>query len=107
MSSPIGLHRFLLVITIISTVALSISNQSINDTNFADSQHLSNPFPYFFPEVMAPSSQLFAMPLCYGFKLEEASIDDLQKAMSNGSLTSVQIVTCYMQRAFQTGEYIK
>lgn len=48
-----------------------------------------------------------AMPLCKGYKIEDATIDDLQGFMANGNLTSVQLVTCYMQRYYQTDQYIK
>lgn len=55
----------------------------------------------------AGSADLFPMGDCFGFKLEEATIDDMQKAMQSGKLTSVQLVTCYMTRTFQTQQYIK
>lgn len=48
-----------------------------------------------------------AMPLCKGYKIEDATIDELQKFMTAGNLTSVQLVTCYMQRYYQTNQYIK
>ncbi|KUJ15916.1 amidase signature enzyme [Mollisia scopiformis] len=47
------------------------------------------------------------MPLCNGFKLEEASIDELQEVMSSGRLTAVQIVSCYVQRIQQTDKYLR
>lgn len=48
------------------------------------------------------------MPVCGGtFKLEEATIDQMQKAMQDGIMTSQQLVICYMQRTFQTQEYIR
>ncbi|KZL63248.1 amidase family protein [Colletotrichum incanum] len=47
------------------------------------------------------------MPVCGGtFKLEEATIDQMQKAMQDGIITSQQLVICYMQRTFQTQEYV-
>lgn len=52
-------------------------------------------------------SDLFPMPPCGAFKLEEATIDDMQAAMENGTLTSVQLITCYLARTFQTQSYIK
>lgn len=55
----------------------------------------------------AGSADLFPMGKCNGFKLEEATIDDMQKAMRSGKLTSVQLVTCYLTRTYQTQEYIK
>ncbi|KAJ4321496.1 hypothetical protein N0V84_005299 [Fusarium piperis] len=54
----------------------------------------------------AGSADLFPMGKCNGFKLEEATIDDMQKAMQSGKLTSVQLVTCYLTRTYQTQEYI-
>jgi hypothetical protein len=84
------------------------SDKPVNATALAASQILNDPFPYYFPEENATSAaQLFAMPLCNGVTLEEATIDELQSHMAKGKLTSVQIVMCYMQRAYQTGEYIK
>jgi len=47
------------------------------------------------------------MARCGSFKLEEATIDDMQKAMAKGTLTSVQLVQCYMLRNYQTDDYIK
>ncbi|KAF4628261.1 hypothetical protein G7Y89_g9883 [Cudoniella acicularis] len=85
-------------------------NQTYSSSRFAESQELSSPYPYQFPVLQNGSnadSGQFPMPLCYGFKLEEATIDQLQQAMANGTLTSVQIVLCYLQRVFQTDEYIQ
>lgn len=49
----------------------------------------------------------FPMARCQGLVLEEATIDELQHAMSEGRLTSTQLAMCYLQRMFQTNEYIK
>lgn len=49
----------------------------------------------------------FPMPLCGSFQLEEATIDDMQQAMSNGQLTSTQLTLCYIQRIYQTQSYTK
>ncbi|KAK7458505.1 amidase [Colletotrichum acutatum] len=46
------------------------------------------------------------MPLCGNFKLEEATIDEMQAALAAGTLTSQQLVGCYIQRTYQTQEYI-
>ncbi|KAI1334743.1 amidase [Xylariaceae sp. FL0016] len=63
--------------------------------------------PPLFPlQQNADSTHLFPMAPCASFQLEEASIDDMQAAMQNGSLTSVQLVTCYLLRIYQTNEYI-
>lgn len=55
------------------------------------------PDDIFFPSVQdANSTGLFPMPQCGHFTLEEATIDQMQAAMGNGSLTSMQLVLCYM-----------
>lgn len=81
------------------------------DTNqLAESQTLESPYPYDFPLLQNGSSAdsgQFPMPLCNGFKLEEATIDQLQEELLSGRLTSVQIVLCYLQRIYQTDEYIR
>jgi len=62
----------------------------------------------FFPLLAnANTTELFPMPPCGSFQLEEASIDQMQAAMSNGTLTSQQLVICYLERAYQTQGYIK
>ena len=67
--------------------------------------------PSFFPLEQNQTPQgnpdLFPMSDCFGFKLEEASIDEMQAAMKSGKLTSVQLVTCYLMRNYQTASYIK
>lgn len=55
----------------------------------------------------AGTTGLFPMPLCHGFKLEEATIDQMQQALSRGQLSSQELVTCYLQRIYQTDRYIK
>lgn len=84
----------------------STTQWNANASNLAASEILLNPFPYYFPDQNEPAN-LFPMPQCNGIKLEEATIDQLQEYMSQGKLTSVQLVMCYMQREFQTREYIK
>ena len=61
-----------------------------------------------FPlEQKAGTAELFPMPLCNGFKLEEATVDQMQAAMERGQITSQQLVICYLQRMYQTESYIK
>ncbi|KAL2889099.1 putative amidase [Ceratocystis lukuohia] len=43
---------------------------------------------------------------CGEFFLEEATIDQMQEGLSNGTLTSVQLSNCYMLRIHQTQNYI-
>lgn len=55
----------------------------------------------------ANTPALFPMPPCGHFNLEEATIDKMQQGMANGTLTSQQLVLCYMQRTYQTEEYLR
>lgn len=73
----------------------------------ACTQSLGSDVPFFPLQENADSAQLFPMPPCGGFQLEEATIDQMQAAMENGTLTSVQLVTCYMMRTYQTQDYAK
>lgn len=52
-------------------------------------------------------AQWFTMPPCKGFKLEEATIDQLQAAMNAGQLMSQDLVSCYTDRIYQTQPFIK
>lgn len=71
------------------------------------SQILTDPYAYDFPRLGAPGSSLFPMRHCHGFKLEEASVDDIQACLSNGTFTSVQLLECYLDRIAQTQPYLK
>jgi amidase len=94
------------VIGVLVRQCIAISNR-MSPGALAESQVLHDPFPYYFPQQNASAAELFAMPKCHGIDIEDASIDDLQAHMASGRLTSVQLVTCYTQRSFQTAEYIK
>lgn len=62
------------------------------------------PFPL---EQYAGTADLFPMGPCGGsFRLEEATIDQMQQAMAAGTLTSQQLVACYTARTYQTNPYI-
>ena len=76
-------------------------------SNAATPETLATPFPYYFPKLGQNAADLFPMPDCNGFVLEEATIDQLQDAMGTGQLTSLQISLCYLQRIQQTDEYVK
>lgn len=68
---------------------------------------LRTPYPYYFPPINdAGTPALFPMPPCQGITLEEATIDQLQDYMSHGTLTSVQLLKCYLKRVRQVDEYI-
>lgn len=53
------------------------------------------------------ASTPFPMPKCNGFQLEEASIDDIQQQLSSGSLTSRQLVHCYLERISTVNPYLQ
>ncbi|KAL5360513.1 amidase signature domain-containing protein [Aspergillus floccosus] len=95
---------------LLSGLALAGSAIAASAAHDADplvaSQILTDPYAYDFPRLGASGASLFPMRLCQGFKLEEASVDDLQQRMSNGSLTSVQLLDCYLDRIHQTQPYL-
>src|SRR4051812_46833160 len=69
---------------------------------------LEDPLPYYFPPLEdADTPALFPMPKCHGLTLEEATIDQLQDAMSRGVLTSEKLVGCFLWRILQVDGYIK
>ena len=72
-----------------------------------DTQIMKDPYPYYFPQLGSSGAELFPMPLCEGFKLEEASMDDIQAQFASGKLTSEKLVQCYHRRIHQTDWYLK
>lgn len=48
------------------------------------------------------ASSPFEMPLCNGLKIEDATVDTLQRWMILGKLTSQDLVRCYIARIEQT-----
>ncbi|KAH7309742.1 amidase signature domain-containing protein [Stachybotrys elegans] len=48
----------------------------------------------------------FPMPLCKGVKIEDASIVELQQWLTEGQLTSQDLVECYLARIEKTNEYL-
>lgn len=87
--------------SLLSVAALGASVAQAVDVDF---EYTPNLIPL---QSNANSTGLFPMADCHGFKLEEATIDEMQEAMDGGNLTSVQLVGCYLTRTFQTQEYIK
>ncbi|EOD50281.1 putative amidase family protein [Neofusicoccum parvum UCRNP2] len=78
--------------------------------DLAESQILQDPLPVWFAvenSTADDDADVFPMPLCGGFELEEATIDELQDALNSGALTSVEIVLCYLQRIQQTDAYLR
>ncbi|KAJ5041289.1 uncharacterized protein L3040_005836 [Drepanopeziza brunnea f. sp. 'multigermtubi'] len=97
--------------TAVNCVESSVASKyPYNATQTVDSQTINSPYPYEFPLLQNGSRAdrgQFPMPKCHGFQLEEATIDQVQHAMSKGTLTAVQIVSCYLRRTQQVDEYIR
>ncbi|KAI6910121.1 amidase family protein [Hortaea werneckii] len=70
------------------------------------SQLLFDRHPYDFPQTSSGSTAYFPMPPCNGTIIEDATIDQLQQYLREGSLTAQQLVKCYLQRIDQTNDYI-
>lgn len=111
--STIWISHLLRLLTIASKqsalatgVSCAAVNNSINASDLVQSQNLVSPFPYSFPDEI-DVDDLFPMPECNGLVLEEATVDQLQDAMSKGHLTSTEILMCYLQRIQQTNGYTK
>lgn len=78
-----------------------------NVDSLVESQIVTNPYAYAFPCLGATGASLFPMRHCNGFKLEEATVDDIQEQLANGSLSSVALLGCYLDRIHQTQPYLK
>ena len=104
--SVIGVCLLPLLTAFATDVSYGTTQYSSNATNLVSSEDLESPFPYYFPNQIN-TDNLFPMPRCNGVILEEATVDQLQDAMSKGHLTSTKIAKCYMQRIQQTNQYIK
>ena len=78
-----------------------------NSTCVLNVNPLQYPSVYDFPfQSTAGTSNLFPMSLCEGITLEEATIDQLQRFMKSGTLTSLQLLECYLGRVQQVDGYI-
>lgn len=97
----------LLFLGLASALALAKSAQPSQTDNLVASQILDDPYAFDFPRLGADGASLFPMRLCNGFKLEEASIDDIQEQLAEGNLTSVELLQCYLERIYQTDSYLK
>lgn len=91
-------HRLCSVLSVLGVAVVGIRAQ----------QYGVEQTPSLFPlQEKADTVDLFPMPPCGSFQLEEATIDQMQEAMANGTLTSQQLVLCYLVRTYQTEDYIK
>ena len=103
-----------LLLFTLKVVALPSLSDTFQSAQYLDLQSwetappiLNSPFPYDVPDQnAADSSGLFPMPLCHGITLEEATIDQLQQHLGQGKVTSQQLAICYLQRIWQTNDYI-
>ncbi|KAF2247228.1 amidase signature enzyme [Trematosphaeria pertusa] len=92
--------------SVLLLLALSKTSWAQNESVLAIDP-LQTPYPYYFPPIgSADTPGLFPMPACHGITVEEATIDQLQGYMSDGTLTSVQLLKCYIKRIQQVDEYI-
>ena len=91
----------------LALASAAVANGHHEVDSLVASQILTDPYAYDFPRLGAPGSSQFPMRHCHGFKLEEASVDDIQARLSKGTLTSVQLLECYLERIAQTQPYLK
>lgn len=86
----------------------SNTNVLFDVVNLHASQLLNHSYLAQFPLNFTTASvkSLNTLNLCNGVIIEEATIDNLQRYMSEGKLTSVQLTTCYMYRVLQVERYI-
>ncbi|KAK1961659.1 amidase [Colletotrichum sublineola] len=100
------MQRTMMWSAVLASFYASGASSSYNDVLSCPSNLLST-IPSFFPLTENDDSvNLFPMAPCGTFLLEEATIDQMQAAMDAGALTSQQLVSCYMERTYQTQEYI-
>lgn len=89
-------------------LAVSLLIDGLTQAAYGPSRPLFAYTPNLRPDMKdAGTGELFPMGDCNGFELEEATIEEMWLAMESGALTSVQLVTCYLVRTYQTQEYIK
>lgn len=46
------------------------------------------------------------MPKCIGVEIEDLPVESLQKLMTEGSLSSRDLLECYLARIQQTNKYV-
>ncbi|CAG8003898.1 unnamed protein product [Penicillium nalgiovense] len=95
-----------LIQTLVSGLALVSSVVAQESDSLVDSQILTDPYLYDFPRLGGDGAAQLAMRPCHGFKLEEATIDQIQAELEVGTFTGVQLLECYMDRVHQTQPYL-
>jgi amidase len=97
---------FLFVFIFVATSWASYGEQQ-NSSCILNVDPLQQPYPNYFPrQDAAGTAALFPTPTCLGIILEETTIDQLQGYMSDGVLTSVDLLRCSLKRVRQVDEYI-
>jgi amidase len=98
---------FLSTLALGAALGVACDDMEQNTTCALAVNPLQQPYPFFFPpQGAAETSALFPMPYCQGVTLEEATIDQLQGYLSDGTLTSVKLLSCYLDRVQQVDKYI-
>ncbi|RJE21941.1 amidase family [Aspergillus sclerotialis] len=87
-------------------VGSAFANNGLESDSLVESQILTTPYAHDFPRLGAPGASFFQMRHCHGFKLEEASIDEIQKQLEKGTFTTVGLLECYLDRMYQTQPYL-
>lgn len=98
---------FLCILALGMALGAACNSGEQNTTGVLDTDPLQQPFHFFFPlQDAANTSALFPMPKCRGITLEEATIDQLQGYLGDGTITSVDLLRCYLDRVYQVDKYI-
>lgn len=86
---------------------VKVSVPSEINASLGPRQTLDQPTGFDVPmQGTAASTGLFPIPQCHDITIEEATIDQLQQHMTEGRLTAQQLAVCYMQRMWQTNQFI-
>ncbi|THY48746.1 amidase family protein [Aureobasidium pullulans] len=93
---------------IVNCLAAAIALGLASARSFHNATNVQDYPEYGFPLLQDANNTdlLFPMPACHGYVIAEKSIEELQEYMTSGNLTSVQLTTCYLQRQFQTHDYL-
>lgn len=103
----------ILLATVSTTGKANDNHDNGHDTDVhavnVSSQTLTDPYPYYFPVAGAQKEDEtpFPMPLCYGTRIEEASIVELQGYLTDGTLTSAKLLECYLRRIMQVDTFVE
>lgn len=103
----------ILLATVSTTCKANDNHDHGHDTDVhafnVSSQTLTDPYPYYFPvsDAQKEDETPFPMPLCYGTRVEETSIVQLQGYLTDGTLTSAKLLECYLRRIMQVDTFVE